>query len=83
MAEDLFVFFDGVATFGHSNGMIRIELGAGVLDPAKDGSVNIRHVTTAHLRCNLGAARDLAECLRKAIEMAEAPAPVPATGAIN
>lgn len=84
MAEDLFVYFDGVSAFGHLNGAIQIELVANALDTAEDGTVEVRRVTTAHIRCSPAAAADLAQAIGKALEMQQSPNhQAPTSGTLN
>ncbi|MEY1557322.1 hypothetical protein AB3Y40_16945 [Yoonia sp. R2331] len=82
--DDLFVYFDGVSAMGHVNGAIQVELAASVLDAAEDGSVEVRNVTTAHLRCSPAAAADLLQSIQKALDMLKEPeGPPSASKAIN
>lgn len=82
--SDLFVYFDGVTAMGEINGAIQVEVAASVLDPAEDGTVNVRRVTTAHLRCSPAAAADLVQALQKALELLKNPSAPPAgSGSIN
>ncbi|MFN8704910.1 MAG: hypothetical protein ACK5X0_22685 [Rhodospirillales bacterium] len=84
MADDLFLYFDGVSAFGHINGAIQIEMSASVLDATEDGGVKVRRVTTGHLRCSPSAAADLAQAIGKALEMLQSKTdPAPASSTIN
>jgi predicted 2-oxoglutarate/Fe(II)-dependent dioxygenase YbiX len=59
-----FIYFDGVLTSGVTHGVIRIELAAGAVVPARSGQMHTVHVVTGHLRCSPSAAMEL----RKAID---------------
>jgi hypothetical protein len=84
VADDLFLYFDGVSAFGHINGAIQIELAANALDIVEDGTVEVRRVTTAHIRCSPAAAADLAQAIGKALEMQQSPnEKAPASGTLN
>ena len=84
MADDLFVYFDGVSAIGQRNGAIQLELVASTLEPTEDGGVEVRHVTTAHLRCSPTAAVDLAQAIEKALKMiSEAAKQSSAGGSVN
>ena len=83
MADDLFVYFDGVSAFGENNGAIQIELIANVLDAGENAAVGIRQVTTAHLRCSPAAAAGLAQAIAKALDMVQIPNKPPASGTLN
>lgn len=60
------VFFDAVSCYGVANGIVALELVNRCLVPGENG-VRQRTVVTAHLRCSLVAACDLAACLEKAL----------------
>lgn len=65
------VFFDAVVCYGVANGIVALELINRCLVPGEKG-VRQRTVVTAHLRCSLVAAQDLAACLDKALALAPA-----------
>ncbi len=82
--NDLFVYFDGVSAFGHVNGAIQVELAANALDASEDGSVQVRRVSVAHLRCSPAAAGDLMQALQKALDMLQSSEEAaPASGTLN
>ncbi len=83
MADDLFIYFDGVEAFGHLSGAIQIEIFANTLIASQDDGLQVRRVTTGHLRCSPAAAADLANAIAKALEMLEKASNQPAGTAIN
>jgi hypothetical protein len=68
-----FVYFDGVATYGHNSGMIQLELAANTLIPQGGAGTRVDVVITAHLRCSTAAAASLRECIDRALKMQNQP----------
>jgi hypothetical protein len=69
-----FLYFDGIATFGHYHGAIQLELAANIITPLPDGTTRTDVVITAHLRCSPHAAADLRATIDKVLLLAT---PVP------
>jgi hypothetical protein len=67
-----FIYFDGVASYGISNGAIQIELAASVLVP-NEHDTKTDAVMTAHLRCTPAAAMSLHQALNKLFEVLNMP----------
>ena len=83
MQDYPFIYFDGAVAFGHQSGIVRVELAATVLEAKSDGSLGIRNVGAAHLRCSVAAARDLMQALARAVELADRPVVLPSSGSVN
>src|SRR3954452_12627127 len=56
------VYFDIAPAYGVMSGIVQIELGARVLVPHQDDSVDVRFVTVGRLRCSATAADPSQEC---------------------
>jgi hypothetical protein len=68
-----FVFFDAVAGYGASSGVIKIELAAQTivaLSPAGSGASRNEVTAVAHLRCSEAAAKVLMDAIGHALNMA-------------
>jgi hypothetical protein len=63
-----FIYFDGVVTFGVSNGVIQLELAANTIMPEGTGT-NTDVLITAHLRCSPAAANGLRDSIERALAM--------------
>jgi hypothetical protein len=63
-----FIYFDGAATYGVSNGAIQIELAANTIMPEGTGT-RTDVLITAHLRCSPAAAMGLRDAISRALEM--------------
>lgn len=64
------IYFDGAAAYGGINGVVQLELAANLCVPvATDGksTVATRILITAHLRCSVVAAEQLADTIDKAL----------------
>jgi hypothetical protein len=59
------------------SGIVQVELGARVLVPHQDDSVDVRFVTVGRLRCSVTAATHLRNALDASLKMLEQPAPNP------
>jgi hypothetical protein len=67
-----YIFFEGAATFGFSNGIVNVTLAAG-RHLLKEGTPISDVVAVAHLRCNVAAATDLRNALDSALLLAAKP----------
>ncbi|WP_298885017.1 hypothetical protein [uncultured Bradyrhizobium sp.] len=64
------VYFDGVPTFSHLNGIIGITLTATAHIPNGDGGADMCASTVAFLKCNIPAANNLISALQGALLLA-------------
>jgi hypothetical protein len=71
------IYFDIAPAYGVMSGIVQIELGARVLVPHQDDSVDVRFVTVGRLRCSATAATHLRNALDASLKMLEQPAPNP------
>ena len=67
------IYLDGAIAWGEIGGVIQVETAMNHLLPNDQDGVKTKVVVTAHLRCSLGAARNLRDALDKAIAMAIPP----------
>jgi hypothetical protein len=67
------VYFDIAPAHGVMAGAIEIELAARTLNPLADGSVEVRFVTTARLRCSQAGGLHLRNALEAALKMLDVP----------
>lgn len=61
------IYFDGVAAYGHRDGVAQLEVAANHLVPVSLGSTEVKTkvVMTAHLRCSAGTLMALREIIDK------------------
>jgi hypothetical protein len=78
-----FIFFDGVACYGSSHGIVEIELAARIMSPRSDGGVQVQFVPAGRLRCSLAAAAALRSSIDASIKMAEQPQQQPPPAATS
>jgi len=71
------IYFDIAPAYGVMSGIVQIELGARVLVPQQDDSVDVRFATCGRLRCSATAALHLRNALDASLKMLEQPAPNP------
>ncbi len=71
------IHFDIAPAYGVMRGIVQIELGARVLVPHHDDSVDVRFVSCARLRCSATAAMHLRNALDASLKMLEQPQPNP------
>ncbi len=71
------IYFDIAPAYGVMSGIVQIELGARVLIPHQDDSVDVRFVSCGRLRCSATAATHLRNALDASLKMLEQPAPNP------
>jgi hypothetical protein len=65
-----FIFFDGVAAFGVTHGVIQFELGANIIVPVgTDTRTDV--LITAHLRCSPAAAMGLRQAIDKVLQVVD------------
>ncbi len=65
------VYFDIVGAYGTMQGAIEIELATRILIPKKDGSTEVRFLSSGRLRCSPTAAVNLRNGLDAALKMLE------------
>jgi hypothetical protein len=63
--------------YGVMSSIVQIELGARILVPHQDDTVDVRFVTCGRLRCSATAAMHLRNALDASLKMLEQPAPNP------
>src|SRR4051794_28553259 len=73
----IIIYFDIAPAYGVMSGIVQIELGARVLVPHQDDSVDVRFVTVGRLRCSATAATHLRNALDASLKMLEQPVPNP------
>lgn len=71
------IYFDIAPAYGVMSGIVQVELGARVLVPHQDDSVDVKFVTVGRLRCSVTAATHLRNALDASLKMLEQPAPNP------
>jgi len=71
------IYFDIAPAYGVMSGIVQIELGARILVPHADDTVDVRFVTCGRLRCSATAAMHLRNALDASLKMLEQPAPHP------
>ncbi len=70
------VYFDIAPAYGVMSGIVQIELGARILFPHHDDSVDVRFISCGRLRCSATAATHLRNALDAALKMLEQPSPI-------
>ena len=71
------VYFDIAPAYGVMSGIVQVELGARILVPHQDDTVDIRFVSCGRLRCSAAAAVHLRNALDASLKMLEQPQPDP------
>jgi hypothetical protein len=71
------IYFDIAPSYGVMGGIVQIELGARILIPHHDDSVDVRFISSARLRCSATAATHLRNALDASLKMREQPQPNP------
>jgi hypothetical protein len=71
------VYFDIAPAYGVMSGIVQVELGARILIPHQDDSVDVRFVSCARLRCSATAAMHLRNALDASLKMLEQATPNP------
>lgn len=71
------IYFDIAPAYGVMSGIVQIEVGARILVPHQDDTLDVRFVTCGRLRCSATAAMHLRNALDAALKMLEQPAPNP------
>ena len=71
-------YFDIAPAYGVMSGIVQIELGARILIPHQDDSVDVRSISCGRLRCSATAAMHLRNALDASLKMLEQPQPNPA-----
>ena len=71
------VYFDIAPAYGVMSGIVQVELGARILIPHQDDSLDVRFVSCARLRCSATAAIHLRNALDASLKMLEQPQPNP------
>jgi hypothetical protein len=68
-----YLYFDMVPAHGVMAGIVQIELSARTLNPMPDGSVEVKYVAVARLRCSSVAAGHLRDAVNASLKMLEKP----------
>ena len=68
-----YLYFDMAPAHGVMAGIVQIELAARTLNPLPDGSVEVKYVTVARLRCSSVAAGHLRDAVNASLKMLEKP----------
>jgi hypothetical protein len=71
------VYFDIAPAYGVMSGIVQVELGARILVPHQDDTVDVRFVSCGRLRCSAAAAVHLRNALDASLKMLEQPQPNP------
>jgi hypothetical protein len=71
------LYFDIAPAYGVMSGIVQVELGARILVPHQDDSVDVRFVSCGRLRCSAAAAVHLRNALDASLKMLEQPQPNP------
>jgi hypothetical protein len=71
------VYFDIAPAYGVMSGIVQIELGARILVPHQDDTVDVRFVSCGRLRCSAAAAVHLRNAIDASLKMLEQPQPNP------
>ncbi len=71
------VYFDIAPAYGVASGIVQVELGARILVPHQDDSVDVRFVSCGRLRCSAAAAAHLRNAIDASLKMLEQPQPNP------
>ncbi len=71
------IYFDIAPAYGVMSGIVQVELGARILVPHQDDSVDVRFVSCGRLRCSATAALHLRNALDASLKMLEQPQPNP------
>ena len=71
------IYFDIAPAYGVMSGIVQVELGARILVPHSDDSVDVRFVSCGRLRCSAAAAVHLRNAIDAALKMLEQPQPNP------
>jgi hypothetical protein len=73
------IYFDIAPAYGVMGGIVQVELGARVLVPHQDDSVDVKFVSCGRLRCSATAAVHLRNALDASLKMLEQPNPAGAS----
>ena len=68
-----FVYFDLAPTYGVLGGAVQIELASRIMIQNPDGGVDVKFITTTHLRCSQAAAEHLRDAINAALKLLEQP----------
>ena len=71
------IYFDIAPAYGVMSGIVQVELGARILVPHHDDSVDVRFISCGRLRCSAAAAVHLRNALDASLKMLEQPQPNP------
>ncbi|MGQ0685624.1 hypothetical protein [Bradyrhizobium sp.] len=69
------VYFDIAPAYGVMSGIVQVELGARILVPHQDDTVDVRFVSCGRLRCSAAAAVHLRNAIDASLKMLEQPQP--------
>jgi hypothetical protein len=67
------VYFDIVGAYGTMNGAVEVELATRILVPKRDGSTEVKFISSGRIRCSAHAAANLRNGLDAALKMLEQP----------
>jgi len=71
------IYFDIAPAYGVMSGIVQVELGARILIPHQDDSVDVRFVSCGRLRCSAAAAVHLRNAIDASLKMLEQQQPNP------
>jgi hypothetical protein len=71
------IYFDIAPAYGVMSGIVQVELGARILVPHQDDTVDVRFVSCGRLRCSAAAAAHLRNAIDASLKMLEQPQPNP------
>lgn len=71
------IYFDIAPAYGVMSGIVQVELGARILVPHQDDTVDVRFVSCGRLRCSAAAAVHLRNAIDASLKMLEQPQPNP------
>jgi hypothetical protein len=71
------IYFDIAPAYGVMSGIVQVELGARILVPHHDDTVDVKFISCGRLRCSATAAVHLRSALDASLKMLEQPHPNP------
>ena len=71
------IYFDIAPAYGVMSGIVQVELGARILIPHQDDTVDVKFISCGRLRCSATAALHLRNAIDASLKMLEQPQPNP------